>query len=115
MIKFLSDKYYYLLGLTIILFVFNGTFRDGLISWIFNSSADEPVYNANTYSKETLLRNIFVYAGYVSFAIIFISSILLLFSRPGESQINRAVLILVPSLILLFILILTLVFGTGHL
>ena len=108
--KLLADKYYTLLAIVAIYFVFNLLVREKLINWIFNTSSEKSVTDAVAYSHETLMRNVFSYSLLVLMVVIAILSIVLLFIKEGN-HINRFILIVVPVFVA-FCLFLGLISGS---
>ncbi len=103
MLKFLSEKYYYILTITVILFVLN-LVKERLIKYMFDSDVQ----------KITLIRNVFVYSFYIGCLFIFFLSIILIFDKENNN-LNRVILIAVPLLIAIFFLLLVAVFGVKNL
>ncbi len=108
--KYLSDKYYTLLTIVAVDFVFNLLVRDRLINWIFNTSTEKSVTDATAYARETLVRNVFSYSLLILLIVIAVISIALLFIKEG-SEISRVVLIGVPAFVV-FCLFLGLISGS---
>ena len=82
--KFLIDKYYLFLIIIILCMVFNVTIRDPLINWIYSTSTDKSVTNANAYANATKMKNIFSYILVGCLAFIGILSIILLIVPGGR-------------------------------
>mgnify|MGYP007082186559 CR=1 FL=1 len=93
--KFIAQKYYTLLLITVVYFIFNLLIRDELINWIFNTSSDQSVTDAEAYAKETLVRDVFSYFLLILMVLIALVSIVLLFIKEGRA-VNRIVLFAVP-------------------
>jgi len=100
--KLLADKYYYILAFVAVYFVFNILFRDRILAWMFNTSSDKSVTDANAYEKETLIRNILIYS--MLGGLVFIAIISIIFLFKADAEINKAVLITVIALIGIFFL-----------
>ena len=84
-------------------------FRETFINWIFDTSPDQPVTDANAYANETLLRNVFSLSLLLLFTFTEILSIIFLFSKEGK-HLNKIVLIVV-ALLIGYSLFLTLISG----
>lgn len=110
MMKFLAEKYYTLLIIVVVYFIFNIFLRDKLINWIFNTSDEKSVADAYAYAQETLIRNIFSYCLLTLLVTIAVISIILLFVKGGK-DISRFILIGVP-LFVAFCLFLGLISGS---
>ena len=104
--KYLAEKYYHFLILIIIYLVFNVTVRGKIINWVVNPSPNDPItMNADAFSEETSIRNLFIYSLLTSLAFLAILSLALLFSKKGK-PLSKVILISVPTLIcLLFFLV----------
>lgn len=98
--KFLADKFYTFLSIVAIYFVFNILLRDKLINWIFNTSNEKSVTDANLYAQETLVRNIFSYCLLVLLISVAVISVILLTIKEGK-DISKVVLISVLILVVL--------------
>lgn len=108
--KFLAEKYYTLLAIVAIYFVFNLFVREKLINWIFDTSSEKSVTDATAYARETLMRNVFSYALLILMITIAIVSIILLIVKEGN-EINKFILIGVPVFVA-FCLFLGLISGS---
>lgn len=102
MIKFLAEKYYYLAAFTVLLFVLN-LFKETLLNRIFGT---------DDFHTIEVFRNIVVYSLYICLVVLFFASIALLFAK--ESTVPKAVLIIVPLVVFVFLLLLYMVFGKNN-
>ena len=109
MLKKLANKYYVLVCTVAVYFSLNLLFRETFINWIFDTSPDQPVTDANAYANETLLRNVFSLSLLLLFTFTEILSIIFLFSKEGK-HLNKIVLIVV-ALLIGYSLFLTLISG----
>jgi uncharacterized membrane-anchored protein len=98
MLKKLANKYYIIVCTVAVYFSLNLLFRETLINWIFDTSPDQPVTDANAFANETLLRNVFSLSLLLLFIFTEILSIIFLFSKEGK-HLNKIVLIIVALLI----------------
>jgi len=110
MIKFLVNKYYTLLVIVTVYFIFNLLLRDKLLNWIFNTSNEMSVTDANAYAQENLIRDIFSCCLLILMVTIAVISILLLFIKKGK-DINNLILIAVIVFVL-FCLFLGIISGS---
>lgn len=106
----MAEKYYTLLAIVAIYFVFNLFVREKLINWIFDTSSEKSVTDATAYARETLMRNVFSYALLILMITIAIVSIILLIVKEGN-EINKFILIGVPVFVA-FCLFLGLISGS---
>lgn len=102
MIKFLAEKYYYLVAFTLLLFILN-LFKETLLNRIFG---------ANKFQTVEVFRNTLVYSLYICLVALFFVSIALLFTK--ESTVHKVVLIIIPLVIFVFLLFLYMVFGKNN-
>lgn len=100
--KFLIEKYYYLLAFVILFFLFNVLIRDKILGKIFGTSSDTSITNANAYGKETIVRNILIYLMLAS--LIFIGTVSISLLVKGDTGISKFILIGAVLLIGIFFL-----------
>ena len=107
MLKALSERYYLLLFVAIICFVINLQPREAIIGYIFNTSNDESVTDANAYASETYVRNVFSAINLVVMIITLLASVILVYFEKSDSikrLIQVAVIIAIASLFTLGII-----------
>ncbi|WP_316838329.1 hypothetical protein [Pedobacter nutrimenti] len=102
MLKFFSERYYYILNIALVLFALNLA-KEKVIS----------VLSGQNSHYETLIRSLFIYSFFCSCILVFILSIVMLFVKEGHG-INRFVLITAPLLIAIFFFALLTVFGIAN-
>ena len=110
MIKYLADKYYFLLVIVVIYIVFNLFYREYLISKIFNIDTSKSIIDATNYANSTTLRNAFVFTLWGSFCLVGIISLVLLFFPEGKA-LSKWILICVPTILVLLFLCVALLGG----
>lgn len=109
MVRFLIEKYYVLLIIMLGIFIWNGLIRDFLLGLIFDISKERSVTDAHAYSRYNFYRNFFVYLGYLSYSLCFITSVLMLFVDK-EGGLNRVIVILAITVSALMCLLMVLHF-----
>lgn len=100
MIKFLADKYYLILVVIVMYFLFNIILRDQLINYMYKINTNESVTDASAYANADKLRGIISLLLFVCLIFISITSIMLLLVPEGK-KISRLLLIVVPVLVAL--------------
>ena len=100
MVNFLENRYYLMLVLIAIYFLFNVTLRDPLVNYLYHINPDQSITNAAADAAAERLKGIISLGLLVSMLLISIISVLLLL-LPGAQAINKMVLITIPVLVAL--------------
>jgi len=100
--KFLAEKYYYLVAFTLLLLTLN-LLKENLLNRMFG---------VNELQTVELFRNTLIYTLYICLIGLFFVSIALLFAK--ENTVNRVVLIIMPLVIFVFLLFLYIAFGKNN-
>lgn len=109
MISLVSKLYDWLLMAVAAYFCFNVFVRDQFLNWIYGTSSDRSVTDAQAYAQETLVRNRFSKVLLVALVLLFIASIILLFSKQERKE--KGILLVGVAVFIAFCFFLGLISG----